>query len=177
MTRGMRGRGQRARGIRAEGWSRRGRRRPPRPSWVGMKDVSREPGRGEGQGPGGTSGGQKVLELGKRAKRGRAALGRLCGGEETAEEAPALGGYSGRGARLLRGRGEGPSQERTLSQAVRKPRGRQTMKKPRRGALRGRVGDESSAPTRARHAGSAPAARGRASRQRLRQEQKQKGGS
>lgn len=177
MTRGMRGRGQRARGIRAEGWSRRGRRRPPRPSWVGMKDVSREPGRGEGQGPGGTSGGQKVLELGKRAKRGRAALGRLCGGEETAEEAPALGGYSGRGALLLRGRGEGPSQERTLSQAVRKPRGRQTMKKPRRGALRGRVGDESSAPTRARHAGSAPAARGRASRQRLRQEQKQKGGS
>lgn len=177
MTRAMRGRGQRARGIREEGWSGRGRRHPAGPSWVGLKDVSWGPGRGEGQGPGGTSGGQKVLELGKRAKRGRAALGRPCGCEETAEEAPVLGGYSGRGALLLSGRGEGPRLERTLSQTGRKPRGRQTMKEPSGGALRGSVGDESSAPPRARHAGSAPVARGRASRRRLRQEQKQKGGS
>lgn len=119
--------------------------------------------------------------MGKRAKGGRAALGRRCGCEESAEEAPFSGDTAaGGGARPLSGRGEGPGLERTL--LVRKPRGHQPGKKPR-GALRGSVGEEPSAPTRARHVGSAPAARGRASRQRLRQrqrqrqEQKQKGGT
>lgn len=90
--------------------------------------------------------------------------------------------YSGRCPLLLGGRrGWGESQtEGTQSQAVRKTRRRQTTRTPRVG---GPPREDRESPLRqdepqgAAHAGSAPAARGPASRRRQRREEKERGGS
>lgn len=114
----------------------------PGPGRRGPRAVSPRAWTGRGQGPAGTRGGQKVLELEKRAKRD---LCHLCGCEGTAERSPRLARYSGRCPLFLSGRAEGPRLERTLSGADRKePGGRRTARKPR-GPSAGRAGGASSA--------------------------------